>query len=571
MNKVQFERILSRERAARKEAERIMEDKSMELYEVNVKLKDLNASLEDKIHKRTQKMRNAMAEAESAKNAERDFLAKMSHEIRTPMNAVIGMTHLMFDTQLNSNQKELLNSIHYSANLLKSLISDILDLSKIEAGELEFVERDYNLKELLIAIQKTFSFSLEDKPIKVEIEFDDRLPNFIFGDDVIMNQILMNLVGNAAKFTEEGFIKISALLVSDSEQGSLLELQVQDTGIGIDEVSQTQIFDSFKQVDRDINLKYGGTGLGLTITKQLVDLSKGQIYVKSDVGVGTIFTVTIPLNNCKLQGKNILDSPDEVDLSNAGKILLVEDNLLNQKYVGKLLDKWGLTWELAENGALAVEKCNETSYSMILMDIQMPEMNGHEATALIRSNSNLNINVPIIALSAFAFEHEVSKSINAGMSDHLTKPFAPIDLKKKIAEHLSVLPVEASVDDPFIHHEMLDASYLESFYEGDLQCMLEMFEVFIEHVSSYRSNFGTAIEAENWNEVSALAHKLKPIFAMVGLHHKQAIMIRLEKEGKLDSPDLVKIKEGYQEFEDLVEELLPVLNEEVIRIKNFLK
>ena len=571
MNKAQFERILARERAARKEAERIMEDKSMELYEVNVKLKNLNASLEDEIHKRTQKMRVAMAEAELSKNAERDFLAKMSHEIRTPMNAVVGMTHLMFDTQLNANQKELINSIHYSANLLKSLISDILDLSKIEAGEVKFVERDYNLKELLIAIQKTFSFSLENKPIKVEVEFDDRLPRIIYGDDVIMNQILMNLVGNAAKFTEEGFIKISAFLVSNSEQGSLLELQVQDTGIGIDDASLTQIFDSFKQVDRDINLKYGGTGLGLAITKQLVELSKGQVHVKSDVGVGATFTVTIPLSNCNSQDKNILDNPDEVDLSNSGKILLVEDNLLNQKYSGQLLDKWGLTWDLAENGAIAVEKCNETSYSIILMDIQMPEMNGHEATIQIRSSSNSNANVPIIALSAFAFEHEVSKSINAGMSDHLTKPFAPMDLKKKIAEHLRALPVEASVDGPFTHHEMLDASYLETFYEGDLHCMLEMFEVFIKHVSSYSANFGAAIEAGNWDEVSALAHKLKPIFAMVGLNHKQAIMIRLEKEVGSDCPDLEQIKEGYQEFEDLVEELLPVLKEEVIRIKNFLK
>ena len=571
MNKAQFERILARERAARKEAERIMEDKSVELYEVNVKLQSFNTSLEEKIHKRTQKMRNAMAEAESAKNAERDFLAKMSHEIRTPMNAVIGMTHLMFDTQLDSNQKELINSIHYSANLLKSLISDILDLSKIEAGAVEFEERDYNLKELLIAIQKTFSFNLKNKPVEVEIEFDDRLPKIVRGDDVIMNQILMNLIGNSAKFTEEGFIKISASLVSNYEQGSLVELQVRDTGMGIDEVSQTHIFDSFNQVDRDINLKYGGTGLGLAITKHLVELSKGQIHVKSDLGVGTTFTITIPLNNSNSQHKKNLDYSDKVDLSNAGKVLLVEDNLLNQKYVGQLLDKWGLAWDLAENGAIAVERCNETTYSIILMDIQMPEMNGHEATTLIRSNQNSNANVPIIALSAFAFEHEVSKSINAGMSDHLTKPFAPVDLKKKIAEHLCILPVQASVEEVFTHHEMLDASYLESFYEGDLQCMLEMFEVFLNSISSYNENFGSAIEAENWNEVSAIAHKLKPIFAMVGLHHKQVIMISLEKEGKLDSPDLVKIKQGYQEFEDLVEELLPVLKEEVIRIKTFLK
>jgi CheY-like chemotaxis protein/HPt (histidine-containing phosphotransfer) domain-containing protein len=303
----------------------------------------------------------------------------------------------------------------------------------------------------------------------------------------------------------------------------------------------------------------------------LVELSKGQVHVKSNVGVGTTFTVTIPLNKCNSQDKNILGNPDTVDLSNAGKILLVEDNLLNQKYSGYLLDKWGLTWDLAENGAVAVEKCNETNYSMILMDIQMPEMNGHEATTQIRSSSNSNANVPIIALSAFAFEHEVSKSINSGMNDHLTKPFVPMDLKKKIAEHLRALPVEASVDDPFTHHEMLDASYLESFYEGDFQCMLEMFEVFIKHVSWYTANFGTAIESGNWDEVSALAHKLKPIFAMVGLHHKQAIMIRLEKEGGSDSPDLEQIKEGYQEFEDLFEELLPVLEEEVIRIKNFLK
>lgn len=548
-----------------------MEDKALELYEVNVKLKNLNASLEDQIDSRTRELQDAIGEAEAAKNAERDFLAKMSHEIRTPMNAVLGMTHLMFDTQLSSDQKELVNSIHYSANLLKSLISDILEISKIEAGAVEYEERDFNLKELLVAIQKTFSFNLKNTGVDVEVSYDRRLPEVVCGDDVIINQILMNLVGNSAKFTESGCIKIEADFLHNGDSGPVVKLVVQDSGIGIAEEKLALIFESFNQASRDINMKYGGTGLGLAITKHLVELAKGEIDVKSSAGVGTTFAVTIPLKTSQPHIQEFQEYSDSADLSHAGKILLVEDNPMNYKYAGKLLDKWGLTWDLAENGAIAVEKCNSGTYALILMDIQMPELDGHEATILIRSKQNPNVDVPIIGLSAFAFEHEVAKAINAGMNDHLTKPFAPSDLKKKIVEHLGALPGQEFVEDEFAHHEMLDASYLENFYEGDLQYMLEMFEVFLKNISSYQESFDGAVQSEDWAEVSALAHKVKPTFAMIGLHQKQEIMLRLEQEGRQEFPNVQEIKKCHQEFEELVEDLVPILMKEVIRIKDYLQ
>ncbi|HRN93994.1 MAG: response regulator [Chitinophagales bacterium] len=392
--------------------------------------------------------RQKREQAEQVASLKQEFLANMSHEIRTPMNAILGMTRLCLQLD-NMQEQELryLNGIYKSAENLLVIINDILDFSKIEAGKLELESIPFSLKETLQTVQDTLRFKAEEKSLLLNVILEDSADKVVVGDPVRLNQVLLNLSGNAIKFTEKGAVTIKVSGTETEGDKIALLFEISDTGIGISEEQISKLFSSFSQASSDTTRKYGGTGLGLAISKKLVEMQEnGTIGVRSKVGEGTtfFFNITYPVtNDAALVGKN---TEEQVVLSNL-KILLVEDNAFNQMVAVDTLESAieGVQIDVAENGLEAVEKVKafETTpwdtaarkfpYDIVLMDMMMPVMDGLEATRQIRQLSSPLKNIPIIALTANAIKEEVAKCYDAGMYDFVTKPFDTTVLLKKIA------------------------------------------------------------------------------------------------------------------------------------------
>ncbi|MFC2107703.1 PAS domain S-box protein [Bacteroidota bacterium] len=385
----------------------------------------------------------AKEDADAANIAKQQFLSTMSHEIRTPLNAIIGMSNLLIEEDPKDDQLENLEILKYSANHLLSLISDILDFSKIEAGKIDLEENDFNINELLYGFIKMFKVKAAEKNLDLDYRLSDDVPENLIGDYVRLNQILTNLVGNAIKFTERGRVNLCVDLENRSKKECVIRFEVLDTGVGIDNDDVNEIFESFVQTGASSKSNLGGTGLGLAIAKKLVDLQGGKIEVNSIPGKGSSFIFDMPY---KISSKkNIVlnrNRAQKFELLKNVRVLLVEDNLINQIIAGKYLMKWGAIVDEAENGLIAFEKVKNNKYDVILMDLQMPEMNGYEATRSIRglTDSTRN-NIPIIALTASAFLDVRDEVYKSGMNDFLTKPFNPEELNKKI---LQLLRKEAS-------------------------------------------------------------------------------------------------------------------------------
>ncbi|MES2279163.1 MAG: ATP-binding protein [Bacteroidota bacterium] len=380
----------------------------------------------------------AKEQAEAAVIAKSRFLSIMSHEIRTPMNAVIGFTNLLLQNP-RTDQQEYLDVLKFSAENLMVIINDILDVNKIEAGKIELEQDDFNLKELLDNIHASQLQAADEKEINFGLNFDPAIPEIVQGDQVRLGQILNNLSGNAIKFTQDGGVSINCKLIAQDDDTISVYFEVKDTGIGIPRDKQEHIFDIFSQASSSTTRRFGGTGLGLAISQRLVNLMGGEIQVTSRPEQGATFYFELKMQRAKNALAIAVRQKQTTypELLHGRRVLLVEDNPINVLVAKRFLERWGILCDVAENGEIGVETVQQHYYDLVLMDIQMPVMDGYQATAAIRALGGKYKDVPIIALTASALLDMKDKILEIGMNDYVSKPFKPEELYDKISYYVS--------------------------------------------------------------------------------------------------------------------------------------
>lgn len=484
---------------------------------------------------------NAKNLAEQAVYAKDSFLANMSHEIRTPLNAIIGFTELITQSNLDATQLEFVNNIQTAGDNLLHIINDILDLSKIESGQLLIEAYPFNLKSTLKHVYDLLRVKASENNIDFSLFLDSEMPEFVVGDKGRINQIMMNLAGNAIKFTEAGEVTISVKKTSETDDTVTLKFSVKDTGIGISDDKIVAVFDRFTQAEASTTRKFGGTGLGLNIVKQLVELQNGQIQVKSKLGVGSdfYFSLTFP----KVQS-SVIETIIGSDLNNNSlgrlSILLCEDNELNQRLARNVIQKFGFDLDIAINGEEGIKLLLQNKYDLILMDLQMPVKDGYQTTIYIRQI--LKLNIPIIAMTAHSLVGEQQKCFDIGMNAYVAKPFKQQDLLNKI--HLVIESSnEKPVDIPIVSEpspieisskKSIDFSYLDELFGGkaDDDFRQEMVEIFLNKVPTDLELFEKAIFENDYPNIKRIAHDMKSSLSMFRLKNEVTFLIKMEENAK---------------------------------------
>jgi len=476
-----------------------------------------------------------------AQKAKEQFMANMSHEIRTPINGIAGMITLLDETSLSQEQKQYINAIKTSSDNLKVIINDILDISIIESGKLKFEKIGFNIRHQLRSIVETFIHQANEKNIYLEYQVDPSMNMVILGDPVRLNQILINLISNAIKFTDKGGIRVNVFCINKEKENAIITFEVIDTGIGIAEEKLDTIFESFSQADESVTRKYGGTGLGLAISKQLVDLQNGSISVKSTENFGTTFSFSIPYQQGEnkdliIEQQHSQDFKLEYESLEHLKILLVEDNDINRMYAANILKKWNCRLGTAENGYIATEKLKKGKYDLVLMDVQMPVMDGMEATKVIRKNFPDPVNkIPIIALTANVLEGDPEKYKKAGMNGYLSKPFQPKVLYDTIREYTNI----STKSKKSLHsvakntEQLVDLTFLKKMSDDDHDFIKDLIKAFIQSTPNSISELKSHYENKEWDKLSNTAHKIKPSVKLMGMSMMYNIIRELEKVSEL--------------------------------------
>ncbi|CAM4132284.1 PAS domain S-box protein [Flavobacterium sinopsychrotolerans] len=519
---------------------------------------------------------NATFIAENAVKAKQQFLSNMSHEIRTPMNAIIGFTKVVLKTDLTTKQKEYLDAIKMSGDALIVLINDILDLAKVDAGKMTFEKTPFKMKSSIAAMLHLFETKIQEKNLRLIQEYDNKIPKILIGDPVRLHQIILNLVSNAVKFTTKGKITVSVDLLHEDTDNVIIQFSITDTGIGIPEEKIGKIFENFQQASSGTSRLYGGTGLGLAIVKQLIEPQGGTIRVKSNLNEGSTFSFTLGFQktNTDAELENEIMELDS-EIKNI-KVLVVEDIALNQLLMKTLLDDFGFDRDIAENGKIAIEKLKNKDYDIILMDLQMPEMNGFEATEYIRNT--MNSNIPIIALTADVTTVDLAKCKAVGMNDYLAKPIDERVLYSKIVSILKkpkLTKVNTKLNENREEKEIAkkkikhtDLVYLNQRTKSNPKLMMEMISLYLAQTPPLITTIKQSLAEKNWTLLGAAAHKIIPSFAIMGMSPDFENMAKKIQDSAIAQEKTDEIADLVLELEKICLQACIELQEEFNTIKN---
>jgi PAS domain S-box-containing protein len=518
------------------------------------------------------KAESATKIAEDAVKAKQQFLSNMSHEIRTPMNAIIGFTKVVLKTDLSTKQKEYLSAIKMSGDALIVLINDILDLAKVDAGKMVFEQVPFRMNLSIKAMLHVFETKIQEKNLELVTQYDNSIPDVLLGDSVRLHQIILNLVSNAVKFTNKGKITVNVRLLSQDDEKATIEFAVSDTGIGIPENKIASIFENFQQASSGTSRLYGGTGLGLAIVKQLVEPQGGTITVTSKVDEGSTFSFKLDFaKTTAIAEADVaileLDSVDK-DI----KVLVVEDMALNQLLMKTLLDEFGFNRDIADNGQIAIEKLKTKSYDIILMDLQMPVMNGFEATEYIRNT--LNSKIPIIALTADVTTVDLAKCKAVGMNDYIAKPVDERLLYSKIIglvkkpDTLKSTKPKLKSRNAFKKIKCIDLDYLTHRTKSNPKLMMEMISLYLMQTPPLITVMKQSLLDKDFSLLRSSMHKMIPSFSIMGISPDFENMARKIQE----YADAQQLKEGVNEMaielEDICEQACEELEIEFNLLKN---
>ncbi|MCK9414759.1 MAG: ATP-binding protein, partial [Prolixibacteraceae bacterium] len=484
--------------------------------------------------------------AETAVKAKQQFLSNMSHEIRTPMNAIIGFTKVLLKSDLTAKQKEYLSAIKMSGDALIVLINDILDLAKVDAGKMVFEKIPFKMRLSISAMLHLFETKIQEKNLKLVVDYDKTIPEVLLGDPVRLHQIILNLLSNAVKFTAKGKIYVSIRLLSNNTDNAEVLFSIKDTGIGIPDEKMVKIFENFQQASSGTSRLYGGTGLGLAIVKQLVESQGGSIQVASKVNEGSTFSFTLRFQKTDEEtSEEIIDEKFDDEIKNL-KVLVVEDIPLNQLLMKTLLDDFGFERDIADNGKIAIEKLKTKDFDIILMDLQMPEMNGFEATDYIRNV--MHSNIPIIALTADVTTVDLAKCKAVGMNDYIAKPVDERILYSKI---IGLIKRTAMVDNNSKKEKVAseekvirctDLGYLNTRTKSNPALMMEMISLYLEQTPMLICVMKKSMEEKDWNSLHSAVHKMIPSFAIMGINADFENMARKVQEyaGAMQQSDVIQ-------------------------------